>query len=219
MMNVALIREHFRTLQYLKSFAPNGTLEIRGASFTADEPSIFGTPNPDYIAAEIQWYEEQNMSVDRLAEIYGKRVAIWDSVSNKDMMINSNYGWCIYSNENGNQYDKVLHELQEHPNSRRGVMIYQRPNIHFDAVDAGCNDFICTNAVHYHISHGNLHAVVQMRSNDAVFGYNNDIAWQQHVLDKLAHDLNLNPGLITWQAASLHVYPRHFDLIAPKDAN
>ena len=61
-----------------------------------------------------------------------------------------------------------------------------------------------------------------MRSNDAVFGYINDLFWQQRILDRLAIDLEVESGEIIWQAQSLHVYPRHFHLIKefleqPKD--
>ena len=58
-----------------------------------------------------------------------------------------------------------------------------------------------------------IHAVVQMRSNDAVFGYINDLFWQRTVLRRLCKDLGYEEGQIVWQAQSLHVYPRHFHLI------
>ena len=53
-----------------------------------------------------------------------------------------------------------------------------------------------------------------MHSNDVVFGYNNDFAWQKYVTDKLAADLKVPIGPIFWNVASLHVYERHFDLIS-----
>ncbi len=93
-------------------------------------------------------------------------------------------------------------------------MIYNRPTMHKDSSKNGMSDFICTNAVTYSIdSLGYINAVVQMRSNDAVFGYKNDYAWQKYVLDRLAKDLNAMFGTITWQVASLHIYPRHFKLL------
>jgi thymidylate synthase len=91
------------------------------------------------------------------------------------------------------------------------------------------NDFICTDAVHVFLrcnrgkyQHPKLHYVVYMRSNDAVFGYKNDLAWHEFVLAKLVNDLKksrpeldkLDPQPIQWNAASLHVYRRHFDLMA-----
>ena len=81
------------------------------------------------------------------------------------------------------------------------------------------NDFICTNAVTYYIRDNILHAVVQMRSNDVVFGYKNDYAWQRYVLNKLKDDLNsmqdnlIEEGHIIWQVQNLHVYERHFHLV------
>jgi hypothetical protein len=52
-----------------------------------------------------------------------------------------------------------------------------------------------------------------MRSNDVVFGYKNDYAWQQHVLNMIANRLYKDPGTITWQVQNLHVYERHFHLV------
>jgi hypothetical protein len=71
----------------------------------------------------------------------------------------------------------------------------------------------CTNAVQYLIRDGRAHAVVQMRSNDAVFGYKNDRAWQQHVLERVASDVGVPPGDIIWNVGSIHVYARHFYLV------
>ena len=92
-------------------------------------------------------------------------------------------------------------------------MIYTRPSIWVEYNEHGKNDFICTNAVTYYIRNDELQAVVQMRSNDVVFGYKNDIAWQQNVLEALSADLNIEPGFIQWQVQNLHVYERHFHLV------
>jgi thymidylate synthase len=58
-----------------------------------------------------------------------------------------------------------------------------------------------------------LHAIVQMRSNDVVFGYKNDYAWQSYVLDNLCLETGVQRGDIHWNVGSLHVYERHFDLV------
>ena len=36
------------------------TIELIGASFFADQPVIFGTPNESYIEIEKAWYESQS---------------------------------------------------------------------------------------------------------------------------------------------------------------
>src|SRR5690606_33169025 len=144
-----------------------------GTSFIADEPTIFGEPNEDYIEREIAWYESQSLRVDAIP---GKTPKIWEQVADEVGRINSNYGWLIWNAGNGHQYKNVLEELRRNPDSRRGAMLYTRPTMHYDATMRGMNDFICTNAVCYFIRDGGLHAVVQMRSNDVVFGYRNDWA-------------------------------------------
>jgi thymidylate synthase len=77
----------------------------------------------------------------------------------------------------------------------------------------GMSDFICTNTVQYMIRDGKVHAIVQMRSNDAIFGYKNDYAWQKFVLDRVSDDVGVPAGNIYWNVASLHVYERHFELV------
>jgi thymidylate synthase len=52
-----------------------------------------------------------------------------------------------------------------------------------------------------------------MRSNDVIFGYRNDYAWQEYVLCELADELGVDDGEIYWQVQNLHVYERHFDLV------
>jgi len=199
------------------------TIELIGASFIADSPAIFGEPNQDYIDAEIKWYETESTNINRLAEIYGKAPAAWQYSANEHGEINSNYGTLIYGEQYHNQYENVLNELLENPDGRRATMVYNRPSIWIDYKTDDKNDFICTNAVAYYIRDGLLHAVVQMRSNDVVFGYRNDYAWQLHVMQQLCDDLNANSlrmfddpldvGTMTWQVQNLHVYERHFNLV------
>jgi thymidylate synthase len=211
---VTHIRQEFQYLLKNEAFIEDKTgvkmLEIRSASFVADEPSIFGTPNQDYIDRELAWYESQSLNVN---DIPGGPPTIWKQVADKHGYINSNYGWCIFSKRNGSQYDNVVKELTAHPYSRRAVMIYTRPKMWEDYNLDGMSDFMCTNAVQYMIRYGRLNAVVQMRSNDVVFGYRNDYAWQKHVLQKLARDLGVVEGDIYWNAGSLHVYERHFNMV------
>lgn len=208
------IREEFVTLledkEYVTDKTGVKTLEIVNASFVANEDAIFGTPNKDYIRRELAWYESMSLMVD---DIPGGAPEIWKQVASKSGYINSNYGWAIWHTKNGEQYFNVFNELLANPNSRRAVMIYTRPTMWKDYNLNGCSDFMCTNSVQYLIRDKQIDAVVQMRSNDVVFGYRNDYAWQSYVLDLLCRDLGLERGIIHWNVGSLHVYERHFNLI------
>lgn len=188
----------------------NETIEICGAAFIADEESIFGQVNWDYVKREEEWYNSMSLNVN---DIPGGPPQIWKTVADPDGFINSNYGWCIYSPENNSQYENVFNELSKNPESRRAEMIYNRPSMWLDYNKNGRSDFMCTNSVQYLIRNGKLNCVVQMRSNDAWAGYRNDHAWQKHVLEKLAHDLGCAVGQIYWHVGSLHVYSRHFYLV------
>lgn len=203
------------------------TIEIFAASFKADAPAIFGTPNEDYIKRELDWYKSQIANVNAIG---GKVPEAWLYAANDYGQINSNYGQLIYSDKYFNQYGRALDELLENSDGRRSTMIYNRPSIWEEYNEEGKSDFICTNAVTYYIRDGKLQCVVQMRSNDAVFGYKNDYAWQLHVLDELVKDYNecqnyypensdiknendIVAGDIFWQVQNLHVYERHFHLV------
>ena len=214
MLDVKDIRKEFLYKLMHADFVIDKTgckmLEIMGASFNADEPVIFGTLNTDYAKREVEWYESQSLNVH---DIPGETPAIWLAISGGGGCINSNYGYLIFSEENGYQYKNVLNELKQNPFSRRATMVYNRPSIWTDYNKQGMSDFICTNAVGYMIRDGKLHANVQMRSNDVVFGYKNDYYWQEYVLKKLAKDLDVEVGTIMWNCTSLHVYEKHFHLI------
>jgi thymidylate synthase len=191
----------------------NKIIEMLGANFHADEPSIFGTPNQEYIQAEIAWYERQSTNIHDIYHGLKEAPKAWKLSSDDYGNINSNYGHLIFSEKYYNQYNRVLQELKSYPTSRRASMIYTRPSIWVEFNENGKSDFICTNSVTYYIRNSIIHCVVQMRSNDVVYGYRNDYAWQRYVLDKLANDLKINSGNICWQVQNLHVYEKHFKLI------
>ena len=192
------------------------TIEIVNAAFIANEDAIFGTPNQDYIDRELKWYRSMSRNVN---DIPGGTPEIWKMVADRNGMINSNYGWCIYSEENGYQFSKVVDELVKSPLSRRATMIYTRPSMHVDYNKNGMSDFMCTNVVQYFIRKGQLHASVYMRSNDAIFGYKNDWAWQRYVQKEVLQSINgkcntvYDLGNLYWNVSSLHVYERHFKLV------
>lgn len=231
MLKVNDIRKHFIEELKNESFSRDKsgvkTIELIGASFHADEEAIFGTPNDEYIADELDWYLSMSTNINDIGD-RDEPPAAWKYSANEHGEINSNYGTLIYSDKYYRQYDMVLDELSTNMDSRRATMVYNRPSIWAEYNENNKNDFICTNAVTYYLRDSAIHAVVQMRSNDVVFGYKNDYAWQLFVLEQLVSDYNrcyldaawdadyrkeMTVGNITWQVQNLHVYERHFDLV------
>ena len=193
MLKVNDIRKHFieelKNENFSRDKSGVKTIELIGASFHADEEAIFGTPNTDYIADELAWYRSMSTNINDIGN-RDEPPAAWQYSANEHGEINSNYGTLIFSDKYFRQYDNVLDTLLMDMDTRRATMVYNRPSIWTEYNENGKNDFICTNAVTYYLRDGAIHAVVQMRSNDVVFGYKNDYAWQRYVLEQLTHDYN-----------------------------
>lgn len=201
------------------------TIEMLGASFVASEPSIFGKPVQGYIDAEIKWYNSQSTNIyDINKESGADAPAAWKYSADTHGNINSNYGHLVFSQKYFEQFENAFSELWDNPDSRRAQMVYNRPSIWVEFDEGGKSDFICTNAQTFYIRDGVLMMVSQMRSNDVVFGYKNDYAWAQYLMDKFVSRWNdlaeatgehetIEKGMLIWQVMNLHVYERHFNLV------
>lgn len=223
MLTVSDIRKHFidelTNERFTTDKTGQKTVEMIGASFIADEPAIFGTPNKEYIAKEIAWYDSQSTNINDINKGYEIDAPVaWRHSADKYGNINSNYGYLVFSEKYFYQYGRAITELINNPDSRRAQMVYNRPSIWVEYNEGGKSDFICTNAQTFYIRDNKLHMVSQMRSNDVVYGYKNDYAWAQHLMNRAVNDLKLmypsiQVGTLTWQVMNLHVYEKHFGLV------
>ena len=201
------------------------TIEMLGASFIADEQSIFGEPSQSYINAELAWYESQSTNIHDIHGADKEPPQAWQYSADPHGNINSNYGHLVFAEKYHNQFENAFEELWKNCESRRAQMIYNRPSIWVEFDEGGKSDFICTNAQTFYIRDGVLMMVSQMRSNDVVFGYKNDYAWAQYLMDKFVDQWNtkalrlgskhftIQKGMLIWQVQNLHVYERHFGLV------
>lgn len=196
------------------------TVELQNVQFIADKDYILREPNYDYIKREIEWYESQSLNV---YDIPGETPAIWKACADVNGEINSNYGWMIWSKENGSQYNNCIWNLVNDPVTRNAVMIYNRPSMHVDATSNHKHDFCCTYAVQCFLNPTDdgysLKYIVYQRSQDAIFGYNNDINWHLYVYKMMQKELSeklncpIKSELIECNDGSLHVYERHFKFL------
>ncbi len=229
MNNINDIRRQFAEKYTAGEFTvdANGskTVDLIGADFITDQDTIFCSVNKEYVNNELQWYLSQSLNV---YDIPGKIPAIWKNIADKDGFINSNYGWCIFSEDNCNQYRNCLRQLVMDPNTRRACMIYTRPSMQYDYNRNGMSDFMCTFSTQQFLRKTSetdgkpvykLVYLVFQRSCDAIFGFRNDNAWHQYVANKLITDLRNNGYIledlpeIQFHVGTLHVYERHFKFI------
>ena len=193
------------------------TVEIQNAHFLADSDTIIREPNYDYARRELAWYESQSLYVK---DIPGEVPKIWLSCADKYGKINSNYGWCVWSEENGNQFRHCVERLLDDHSTREACMIYNRPSMQVDCNANGMHDFMCTYATQHFLNEVDenkfrLDYTVFQRSCDACFGYNNDVLWHRHVQNYLiealkSRGLHVDNGIMVYNCGSLHVYERHF---------
>lgn len=199
------------------------TVEIQNAHFLADKDWIIREPNYDYAKREIEWYMSQSLYIK---DIPGKIPKIWEQCADKDGKINSNYGWCLFSYENSRQFYNCVDRLLYDKHTREACMIYNRPSMQYDCTDNGMHDFMCTYATQVFLNEVRsdthtykLDYTVFMRSNDSVYGFCNDCIFHRYIqsmmIDELRrYDLDVIKGDIIWNAASLHVYEKHFKFLS-----
>lgn len=223
---------------------PNGTKELLHTSFICDKEYILRPPTEPYSTNEIEWYLSQSLDTNDLALYAGFVPKIWKDISDINGKINSNYGWCCFSKENGEQFKHAIEHLKHDPYTRKAILIYNRPSMHSDWSDKRQSltgivnkdhwmfdteieykrirgDFMCCQNNQLFIRNNKLEMVVHMRSMDAVYGYNIDYKWFKFVFDKAYQILSktykdLQKGDIVIFANSIHVYDRHFNLLEGK---
>lgn len=178
----------------------------------------FSTPKK-YVKAELDWYKSMDLSIIGHEGIESNPT--WQSCCTKDEKkeINSNYGWCVFSEENGSQYDNCLEVLKKDKTTRNAIIVYNRPSIYKDYKRDGMHDMICTMYSHFFIRNNKLMMVHNMRSNDIRYGFIcSDLAWNCFVYQNLYEDLketypDLEVGQIIWTSDSMHLYSRHFEAL------
>lgn len=169
----------------------------------------------NYCKEELLWYLSQDLSVKKI----GKIAKIWSQICSSKQEVNSNYGWCIFNENNFSQYDNVISELLRNQDSRRAVMIYTRPSMWIDYNRDGMSDFICTWGTHIFIRNKKLYYIINQRSCDFWFGLRNDFVFHCFVYQMLFNalldlgiDLEKSKDGIIYNCDTIHLYERHFDL-------
>lgn len=187
--------------------------ENLGARLEFDSDIKLSFSNEKYVKHELDWYLSEDRNIKGHAGIETNK--IWNNIS-AEGNVNSNYGWCIFSDENFNQFDNAIKHIVADPDTKHAVMIYTRPNIHIEAFDGvhANYDMLCTMYVNVLLRNNTLIYFVHMRSCDIYNGIRNDLPWHQYVLEKFRNKLQqrmhkgIAKGRIVFFLDSLHLYAR-----------
>ena len=161
--------------------------------------------SPSYSVLEFLWY----LSGHRKTNNIGKCANIWLKIQDEEKEVESNYGTYIL----GEQWDWIVNELENDKDSRRCTIVIHQPH----HKTKNNKDLPCTQYLQFFIRDNKLHLGVNMRSNDIIFGFCNDIfnfaLFQQLMLNELRKiypDLML--GSYHHHAGSLHLYEQHYGM-------
>ena len=119
------------------------------------------------------------------------------------------YGYKIFNGKD-NLWDEVKNVLQNDKHSRKAI-IYLAGSGNNESYKPALNN-PCTNSLQFLIRDNKLHLIVNMRSNDIIWGLPNDAFVFTMLQELMAIELNVGIGSYSHFIGSLHLYERHFDL-------
>lgn len=185
--------------------------------------------NLKYLLGEFIWYVSGSSDPAGILP-YAK---FWDGIRNSGDFseypvgtVNSNYGTRLFGHQEApgafweapniqpiNQWNETVELLQRDKDTRQAIM-----NIHVPSDrHAGNKDVPCTLTLHWFIRENKLHLIVNMRSNDVILGFTNDVFQFTMLQEAMMVQLkatypDLELGHYFHNAGSMHIYDRHFEM-------
>jgi thymidylate synthase len=149
---------------------------------------------------------------------------VWQRVANPDGTINASYGYMVYHlKDAGNaEYDDTFMSQWEWAKNR--LLLKQTTNqayIHFNRPKDQWNgnlDQPCCMNIQFQIRENRLNLLVNMRSNDLVYGVPYNMLYFVKLMHRMVRELKeVYPTLVVgdyyYHAASLHFYLKHLDKV------
>ncbi|MEQ7874000.1 thymidylate synthase [Sphingomonas sp. ASV193] len=188
------------------------TIEMIGAGFRLLDPrarlitSAARRWSTALAVGEFAWHLSGSNEVAPIA-YYASR---WRDFSDDGFVIRGScYGQRIFGpGGNGlSQWERLVHLLREDPESRRAVLnVQQSPEL---SLDAASRDVSCVNGCQFLLRDGRLHALLNMRSNDVIWGLPYDVFLFSMLQEMLSLELGVKLGSYIHVAGSFHLYERH----------
>lgn len=151
--------------------------------------------NYRFMVAEWLWIQAGRSDVNSIAK-YNKNIA---NFSDNGSDFEGAYGPRLMR-----QWGWVIDALKKDPDTRQAVMTIFTPN------PEPSKDIPCTLSLQVLERHGRLNGIVTMRSNDLWLGLPHDFFNFSQIVNGLAGEIGAEPGSMTLQAGSSHIYERDF---------
>lgn len=159
-----------------------------------------------YAIGELCWYNSCNRSAKSIAPFS----TFWEKIADENGDVNSNYGWCIHTKYNFDQWNMVKQLMMADPNTRQAVIHIKEAR---DLVYFPTKDVNCTIALQFLLRNNKLDLVVTMRSNDIWLGLPYDVFNFTCMQIQMAMELGVEIGTYYHNVGSLHLYTRDVDKV------
>lgn len=162
-----------------------------------------------YAVGEWAWYlsgDRDDLRIENYSDF-------WKTLRNENSpFFNSNYGYYIFEEK---QIDYVFNCLIDDKDTRQACIIINRPNV----MMSNSKDKLCTNNITFNIRENKLNMLVSMRSSDAIWGLSFDVIMFSFLYEYLYIKLlefypDLEIGVYSQRADSVHIYEKHFDMVS-----
>jgi thymidylate synthase len=152
-----------------------------------------------------------DLTMEDVTEFNARRAEIQNL--ERDYSVNKQHKMLINMTSSAKKVIVAIEELPE-----IDVYDFMEPVNHNCVLDNGLIVHNCTLTLHWFIRQDKLHLIVNMRSNDVILGFTNDVfqftMLQEMMLMQLRGTYpNLELGCYYHNAGSMHVYQRHFAMI------
>ena len=203
------ITVHPETMQdiYVKGNPDFDTHELQNYVYTVLKP------DPEEISGVHEAWVRQEW-VDRLSgdlnpgNAWRERPEIWEPLMESKMVGGQKYGAFSYTYSErmgGIHIDRLIEELQTHPNSRQ---LWLPVWSSIDEKRRGDRRVPCSLGYWFVYRDGALHVTYMMRSCDFVTHYGNDVALATILMRYIAKEAHVEPGTFNHVVGSLHVYAK-----------
>lgn len=190
------------------------TLELCNINFSLTNPLNRDTVNIarkwklPLAIGEFAWHVSGSNNVDFIT-YYARE---WKNFSDDGKMITQScYGHKIFKKDiyGESQWDRLIKLLKKDKFSRRAVLdLYESDS----GIDYFAKDIACVCTVQFLIRKEKLDVIVNMRSNDIIWGLPYDVYLFTMLQELLSLELCVELGNYYHNVGSMHIYERHFEL-------
>jgi thymidylate synthase len=162
---------------------------------------------PGTAAAEVAWF----LSGDRDVTWLRKYAPIWDKfVEDDGVTVAAAYGYRWRSHFGRDQVLDALQALNRDPSDRRVLVSAWDPGQ--DGLGRPSKNVPCPTHFTLNVLAGELHSSLFIRSSDVFVGLPYDVMGHALLMDAMARELRLSPGVMHVTLAHPHLYESHWAL-------